>query len=168
MKEYIIKATMAEEPIVGKDKMGGKPTYQPPNPEKIEGFFLMELYNREIDEDTDIICWQFYQDDDFAGALEEVIEIRKGATAYIDGSVKLRRWINEYELELQEYTSEYDGKEVSMIGGNPSKEVLKDCKKHKINYVGVMYKNIIPYDDTGFVLDSVIIGRNKKGKLYCD
>ena len=58
MKEYIIKAKMAEEPIVGKDKMGGKPTYQPPNPEKIDGFFLMELYNREIDEDSDIICWQ--------------------------------------------------------------------------------------------------------------
>lgn len=168
MKEYIIKAKMAEEPIVGKDKIGGKPTYQPPNPEKINGFFLMELYNREIDEDTDIICWQFYQENAWAGDLAEVIEIRKGASAYIDGSVKLRRWINEYELELQEYTSEYDGKEVSMIGGNPSKEVLKDCKKHKINYVGTIYKNIIPYDDMGFSLECEIIAKNAKGKLCCE
>ena len=168
MNGYVLKVKKSEKTIKGTDKIGGYPTYMPSNPPQAgptKGHFVMELYNRDRD-DSDIICWQIYQGE-FGGPISDVIEIHKGASLYNedDAIIEKRRWIDEYEIiyEKQEDSNVLEG--ISMIGGDPGEEVLEACKEEGIEYVGVIYTDICPFNDLNLGYESAILGKDKTGKL---
>ena len=168
MKSYVMKVNKVDKAKIGVDKIGGNPTYKPTNiPEAgAENWhFLMEIYNKD-ENDSDIICWQFYQGE-FGGPISEVIEIHKGAELYNSETqmIKKRRWIDEYEISYEKMNDDFEKTGVSMFGGNPGEDVLNDCKEEQLEYIGVIYTDLCPYNDLNFGYESVIIGKNKDGKI---
>lgn len=170
MQNYIISLGEASEtPIKGTDKVGGLPTYMPnkiPRPTPISGYFLMEIYNHGFDDDEDIICWQFYQGEK-GGFIDEVIEIRKGASLYDDKSELIckRRWLREYSIQFEACESNQLNENVSRIGGDIPSVAVKDIKRKKIRYLGTIKEDFCPNDELGLKDYDIVIGFDKKGKM---
>ncbi len=168
MQDYVIKIGGASEtPIKNTDKIGGFPTYMPekiPTPTGTSGHFLMEIYNHGF-VNEDIICWQFYQGE-FGGPISEVVEIKKGAALYDDKSklVKKRRWIHEYPILLEPCESVDAQEGTSRIGGTVPQVAIKDLKKKKIQYLGIILEEFCPDKELNSGFD-IVIGFDKNGKM---
>lgn len=157
MKRYILNIEQDMQNNTDKiiAKIGGMPTYMPDDADNIIDYYVMEIYNSKIiDGNEDILCWQIYQDSEFGGVITEVIEIKKGAKPYVEGSVPLRRWIKEYNVSYEEGEKEYK----SMIKGNPGEDIMEECASLGINYLGIIYEDLCPYCDLSFGTEHYVLG----------
>lgn len=172
MKKYIMHVKKIENEVVnllgeGNDKIGGDPTYLPPEDVDIDGYFLMEIYNnKRISGKENVLCWQFYQEE-FGGPIMDVIEIPIGAKINKDKKIEKRRWIDEYIIEYEEIEDSIANDEecISAIGGTPNEFIKEECEYENVEYVGVIYDDLCPYGDLKLGFDGVIIGKDSEGNL---
>lgn len=178
MNGYELEAKIIEDGDEDKNKniigkIGGNPTYLPDNYEKTGDYFLMEIYNNGIIKNEDVIGWQIYQDMDIGGIITEIIEIKRGARLNEENIIPTRRWIDEYYIYYEEKTwKDYipldeiiETDQKSMIYGNPGEDILEECKFSNVEYFGIIYDDLCPYDDLRFGYSWFIIGMNEEGKL---
>lgn len=93
------------------DKIGGYPTHLPPEGTCGDAdFFLMQIYNDKgiWPYKEGVLCWQFYQGDDFGGYINKVIEVPVGAELNTGKAINKRRWLNEYVIDYAEEEEEVD------------------------------------------------------------
>lgn len=178
MKKYVMSVTKVDNKVImdklgDVDKIGGHPTYLPPENTDIFGYFVMELYNKEpIHGREDVLCWQFYQDE-FGGPIVNVIAIPKGAKHNIDKKIPIRRWIDEYIInyeEIEEDESEFDDvayyeNYISAIGGKTDDDILDDCECAEVEYVGIIFDELCPDNDLNLGYMHTIIGLDSDGNL---
>lgn len=172
IKEIADEKENNDKHIIG--KIGGNPTYLPDEYEDIVDYFVMEIYNTEVIKgNEDVIGWQLYQDTEFGGIITEVIEIKKGAQLYKENMVPTRRWINEYLIYCEEKTWEDDIPEdeiweeqlISMIYGNPGKDIFDECEFSELEYLGIIYEDLCPYCDFSFGNEYIILAKSKDGNI---
>lgn len=191
MKGYLMTVEKIDEETSKKisgnfDKIGGNPTYMPPDLKEVElDYFFMEIYNTEkIGGKKDILCWQFYQDMDMGGIISNVVPIPVGSELYSGDAIKKRRWLDEYRIHYQEVDIEKHFKEeseknpteadsfVSMLrgvpledDGKPDESFIQECEYCGLKYMGIILEDLCPYNDLNFGNLYHVIGMDEEGNL---
>ena len=179
MNSYLMTVEKIDEKIGKKidgnlDKIGGNPTYMPPDLEEVnDEYYFMEIFNTErIGGKEDILCWQFYQDMEFGGIISKVVAIPLGSELYSENIIKKRRWLDEYYIHYKdiEIYNEEDTY-VSMLGGIPMDEgkpdeyILQECEDRNLRYTGIIFEDLCPYNDLNFGSQFYILGMDEEGNL---
>lgn len=185
----MISVREIEEKDQGKknlDKIGGYPTHLPPEGTYEDDYFLMQIYNDKgiWPYKEGVLCWQFYQVEDYGGYIENVIEVPVGAKLNTGNEIQKREDLGEYVIEYkeeeeiedetlsdEEYLDKYDNEDPysdifcrSKVGGYFGEE-RKWYEEEGYEYVAILAGDLCNWE-INLGTDRKIIVKNKKtGKL---